>query len=159
MMCEEPSLLDQRCLLEKMGIVDDRYGGWSEALAIYTDRIRWTSIEEFKRESASGLDRLLEVRAYNKYSEFHAVRSFMGARFFWRVICDEDYEEDAMFDDLQRLDINSRRKNVGNHYVATGGGAYELPKAGAKEVLLRNYIAYGEDGLASVDDFRIVELR
>ena len=72
----------------------------------------------------------------------------------------EDYASDAMIDDEQALDVNSRhRRTVGNHYIATGGGDFDLPLAGAKSVVLRNYIVYDEDGLAGVDDFRIVRLR
>jgi hypothetical protein len=158
--CNESKLLNQECLLEKMGLSDCAGGNWDAVLAIYTDAIRWTDTEQFCAEVSTKLDKLLEVRAYNKDSEFHAVRSFMGEAFSWRIVCDEDYASDAMIDDEQALDVNSRhRRTVGNHYVATGGGDFDLPLAGAKSVVLRNYIVYDEDGLAGVDDFRIVRLQ
>lgn len=131
-------------------------------LSIFAGAVKWTEWAEFKvmleaDEGECRLGRLLEMRAYDAESEFHAQRDALGKHFMWRYIRDADFAKDEKLDDVQYLDIDAK-KSRGTSYVATGGGAYKLPVADATKVRLRNYLEYGSDGMATVVDFRIVGL-
>lgn len=147
-------MLAQEELIEALGI---DCGSWDGVLALYADRVRWTTPSEF---DMSRLGSLLEVRAYNGHAEAHAVRSCLGDKFQYRLVDDDaaDLQPDEYLDETQYLDIDSTRSS-GYDYVATGGGSYGLPVSAATKVRIRNYIRYGEaDGMARVMDFRIVGL-
>ena len=138
--------------------------GWDGVLCLYTDRVAWTLPGEVEAGLTS---KLLELRAYNREAELHAVRDCVGRDFAVRTVSDGaelrgGSTYDAHFDDTQFLDIDSKCSEElpsGRDYVATGGGRYRLPVEGAERIKVRNYISYGEDdGMARIVDFRIVEL-
>ena len=132
-------------------------------LAIFTGCVWWSTAQEFFSYMDAGdeersLGRLLELRVYDASSEYHAQRSAMGLPLAGRLVRDADFAPDEMLDDVQLLDKDARRSS-GTSYVTTGGGKYTLPVPDAERILIRNYIAYGEDdGMASIVDFRIVGL-
>lgn len=132
-------------------------------LSIFTGCVWWTTWNEFSRCMESDdvercLGRLLEIRAYDAKSEYHAQRSAMGVPFVGRFVCDDDFEEDEKLDDFQLLDKDDALSK-GVSYVTTGGGSYTLPIVGAERIHIRNYLEYGkDDGMASIVDFRIVGL-
>ena len=147
-----------------MGTLRECFTGSSVqgVFAIFAGEVRWETWDGFLQligadEGECRLQRLLEVRAYDKESEFHAQRSALGERFLTRYVFDDDYDEDQLLDDVQLLDIDATRSK-GNSYVSTGGGRFQLPLVGATKVRLRNYIEYGSDGMGTVVDFRIVGL-
>lgn len=142
--------ISQAKLLEKLDLAD---GGWDGVLAIFTDCVRWTAPCEFDKDR---LDNLLEVRAYHRSAEAHAVRTMLDSDFAYRLAKDDSY--DWHFDDAQYLDKNDQ-KSCGRTYVTTGGGEYKLPVENATKVLIRNYVCHDEhDGMARIVDFRIVGL-
>lgn len=110
---------------------------------------------------------LLELRAFSGDREFHALRETMGQQFSWRSAIDDNtvgFEVDYL-DEKQFLDIGEvfpfRQDQDGNcsyGYRTMNGGSYRLPRSKAEKLLVRNYIQYGEDGLAHVADFRIVSI-
>lgn len=133
---------------------------WNGILAIYTDKVEWTLQDEL---DSVHLHNLLEIRAYTEEEELHATRDALGSDFAWRLVSDAyavagAATYDARFDDVQYLDINTKRSK-GRDYVTTGGGSYRLPIANAEKVVVRNYIRYGQDdGMARIVDFRVVRL-
>ena len=84
----------------------------------------------------------------------------MGEDFSWRAIRDDelrtDFHSDCL-DERQYLDRDSK-KSFGYKYASTNGGFYSLPVENADSLLIRNYIEYDGDGLASVVDYRIVDI-
>ena len=148
---------------ELLHVVQDELPAPEGILSIFTGCVWWTTWDDFSQRMESddaerSLVRLLEIRAYDTKSEYHALRSAMGAPFVGRLVCDDDFEEDEMLDDYQLLDKDDSL-SVGNTYVSTGGGRYTLPIAGVERIHIRNYLEYGkDDGMASIVDFRIVGL-
>lgn len=132
-------------------------------LSIFAGGVFWESEDEFVKKCSCdrehAIERILEIRAYSKETEFHAVRDSIAEEctLSWRVVKDCDY--DFYLDDVQYLDIDSSRSDAAHcQYFATGGGEYTLPIANAERVRIRNYFRYDEDGLAQAVDFRIVGL-
>lgn len=134
---------------------------WNGVLAVFTDKVKWTTSGDF---DGSHAEKLLELRAYNENEELHGVRDTIGAdaKFAWRIVSDERRGVagscyGAYFDDTQYLDIGKKRSSSGS-YVTTGGGYYRLPSEDARKVVVRNYIIFDGDGMARIVDFRIVKL-
>lgn len=137
----------------------------SIALALYTDKIicdNFNGIED--------IEHLLELRIFNDNVEFKAIRGSMEKDFIWRIIDDNDFKEkieeleDSYIRDFNKLTLNETHyldidslKSNGNTYFATGGGKYNLPVVNAEKIEIRNYISYDEQGLACIEDFRIVK--
>lgn len=137
------------------------------ALAIYTAGVScflWEGHFEPPCETDPGdtfdAAHLLEIRVFDRQGEFHACRGAMGEDFSWRAIRDDelrmDFHSDCL-DERQYLDRDSK-KSFGYKYASTNGGFFSLPVENADSLLIRNYIEYDSDGLASVVDYRIVDI-
>lgn len=98
----------------------------------------------------------LEIRLFDEKGEFKAVRTNIGEDFVWRYASDEGVEKDCIYDEVQYLDIDSK-KTAGTKYVSTGGGEYTMPAEGFERVLIRHYGEYDDDGMFGLKDFRIVK--
>ncbi len=105
-------------------------------------------------------DKLLELRAFDEKSEYRVYRSTVGTDFYERFAEDVDKSESEYFDTEQFIDIDSTA-NEDNTRKAIGGGTFHLPSdnANATKIVIRNYVKYDADGIASVCDWRIVRLK
>lgn len=132
-------------------------------LSCFAGGVWWETPEEFH---ASNVDpklvehdpsRLLELRAYNRQAEIHALRDSIapGTPLTVRIVDDEGLLPEPYLDEIQYLDIDEKTRQ-GNFQSSIGGGRYRLPVAAARFLKIRNYVSYDEDGLAHVSDFRIV---
>ncbi len=103
-------------------------------------------------------DKLLELRAFDKNSEYRVYRSTVDKPFFERKINDA-VDNKKYFDEEQYIDIDSTRSE-GNTRYTTGGGKFHLPQDSldSTKIVIRYYYSY-DDGIASVVDWRIVELK
>ena len=146
---------------------------------VWTDRQpqieKWTLNEEKQSRMAKHMDKVLEIRLFDKDSEFRIFRTALGKAFYERLISDEgrDVIEERQYLDIdsaksvveteehQYLDIDSATGAVEKgitHVTATGGGRYDLPfVCGADQrIIIKNYISYHEEtGQAYVSDFRL----
>ena len=130
------------------------------AFATFTDEEWGGTLEELLcvLDDNTRLDRLLEIRAFESSRELHAVRSHMGSHFSWRIAGEDDGVRPHI-DDVHYLDIDATYRSADRRsYKTMSGGTYRLPLEGAERIHLRNYLEYDEDGLASIVDFRVVEL-
>ena len=134
-----------------------------EVLSILSGGVFWEPLAEFEenRDEEHDVLRLLELRAYGPNGEFRAVRGDIDPEtpFRCRTVTDDGKKDgEDYLDDVQRLDIDSARSRglPSGQVYATGGGMYRLPSADAKRIRLRNYLEYGQGGLAQIADFRIV---
>ncbi len=133
--------------------------------AVYSDRF-------FCGNSIEGdISHLMELRIFNENSELKICRYDLSSDFHWRYIDDSRFidtiskETDGFlrdfnnrtFDEISFLDIDSK-KSSGKDYVTTGGGKYSLPVANAERIKTRSYIDYDENGILSINDFRIVKI-
>ena len=105
-------------------------------------------------------DKLLELRAFDENSEYRVYRSTADTDFYERFAEDSAKSERDYFDTEQFIDINSNF-NQSNIRKTIGGGTFHLPfaYANAVKIVIRNYVEYDDDGIASVIDWRIVELK
>lgn len=105
-------------------------------------------------------DKLLELRAFDKNSEYRVYRSTVNSDFYERFAEDSDKFESDYFDTEHFIDIDSTA-NKNNTRKTIGGGIFHLPlaNADATKIVVRNYVKYDKDGIASVTDWRIVELK
>lgn len=120
----------------------------------------WTDHADFLFD-ISGVqeDKLLELRAFDENSEYRVYRSTVDEPFFERKI-DDEADDKKFFDEEQYIDIDSTRSE-GNLRYTIGGGKFHLPPANvnATKIVIRNYAKFDDDGVASVCDWRIVELK
>ena len=114
---------------------------------------------------------LMEMRIFNEDSEIKICRYTLGNDFRWRYISDRKFMErlseepnsflsdinNRVFDEISYLDIDSK-KSYGINYVTIGGGKYSLPVENAERIKTRSYLDYDENGILSVNDFRIVQI-
>lgn len=118
--------------------------------AIWTDRADFLLDVDDLQEN-----KLLELRAFDENSEYRIYRSTVDTDFYERYVEDSNY-----FDTEQFMDIDSTA-NKGNTRKTIGGGSFHLPPMyeSATKIVIRNYIKYDDDGIASVYDWRIVRLK
>lgn len=125
------------------------------AVLMYTDKF---DVVEYPCEIKDE-DKLLEIRIFNKVCEYRMLRGSVGEEFSYRYLDDNEKE---YFEDYQRLDIDATKgKNDGKVY-ATGGGQYSLPIDLALEgndlfIKIHSYVKYDDNGLAYIDDWRLVD--
>lgn len=105
-------------------------------------------------------DKLLELRAFDKNSEYRVYRSTVDSDFYARFAEDSAKSVSDYFDTEHFLDIDSTA-NKNNTRKTIGGGTFHLPLAyaDATKIVIRNYVKYDDDGIASVCDWRIVQLK
>lgn len=123
--------------------------------AIWTDHADFLSGIDDLQE-----DKLIELRAFDENSEYRVYRSTIDREFYERFAEDTEISESEYFDTEHFIDIDSNF-NQGNTRKTTGGGIYHLPLtcANATKIVIRNYVSYDDDGIASVFDWRIVRLK
>lgn len=136
--------------------------------AAFTDKIllcNWLGIEEEKENQIEkDFEKLLEIRVFDKTSEFRMARTSLGREFNERFIDDTSKNDkyNDYFDENQFLDIDSTKSSFQDNKMkitTTGGGKYELPFecGNDQRIIIRNYIGYYEQsGQAYVKDWRIV---
>lgn len=146
-------------------------------LAYYTNR--FLSLRFNSQTDLPPWEDLLELRVFNKDREIWAHRSTTGANFSWRIADDETLweaaatQEDPFLKDAenhciytkQTLDINRKAESGfgatdkwGSRQLRTTvGGAYALP-IGKDDgcVLVKHYLRYDVNGVATVADYRLV---
>ena len=133
------------------------------AMLMYTDRFdldRYPLSEETEKYLSKNLEvKLLDMRIFNKKSEFRLFRGDVGRDLKCRVCKDEgrDFYEDEQYLDID--DIRSGKCFEKEGVVrATGGGYYRLPLESYKDVkvIIKNYVDYDkETGQAYIKDWRL----
>ena len=106
--------------------------------------------------------KLLEIRVFDKDSEYRLFRSCMGENFHLRVRSDKTEDIIKYFDDVYYLDIDEVASlGLENAMVqTTGGGRYYLPlqNHGDAGIRIRYYLAQNAStGVSEVVDSRVVE--
>ena len=137
---------------DKLNVLLEEYKTDNSLLfCVYTTKFSCTKFSPIE-----DITHALELRLFDEYSEFKAVRANMGREFVWRYITDDDVPKDCTYDEVQYLDT---AKNDSTKYTAIGGGEYEMPDAGYDRVVIRHYGDYDKkSGMFSLGDFRIVKL-
>ena len=123
--------------------------------AIWTDHADFLSDIDDLQE-----DKLIELRAFDENSEYRVYRSTIDREFYERFAEDTEISESEYFDTEHFIDIDSNF-NQGNTRKTIGGGTFHLPLAcaNATKIVIRNYVSYDDDGIASVCDWRIIRLK
>lgn len=139
----------------------------SDYIAVLSDRVDCGLFKNGAFISAatgaeSDFSKLLELRVFNEKAEYRAFRDNLGeTKLFQRIASDDNPKYAICFDELQYLDIDSKRKSGNeNELFTTGGGAYYLfNKNDKRKVLVRTYLKPGVHGLEYAFDWRIVGYR
>ena len=120
---------------------------------------------------------LLELRIFDKDTEFMARRSMIGNKFVWRYIDDRELNKrfaetkdelrppvpEMLFtDEEQTIDINTEKsieRSGETDVISTTGGRFTLPiKNKEGSVKTRVYYSYDKDGMATAEDYRLCAL-
>ena len=166
------------CTREELGLrITEFIRDGDYLLAYYTDR--FLSLRFGSQAVLPSWEDLLELRVFNKDRELWAHRSSTGADFSWRIADDETLraaaatQEDPFLKDAenhciytkQTLDINRKAESGfgakdkwgSTKLRTTVGGAYTLP-IGKDDgcVLVKHYLRYDVNGVATVADYRLV---
>ena len=105
---------------------------------------------------------MLELRVFNSDREVLFFRSMLDEKIQWRVTDDTELEELDFFDSEQFIDINEEKSvyfadEKMMSLFTTVGGKYMLPiDQGQNAVRIRKYISYDKNGMAHVEDQRVV---
>lgn len=109
------------------------------------------------------MESMLELRVFNLDREILFFRSMLGEVVQWRVTDDSGLGKMDFFDVEQFIDINEE-KSVYNedekmmYLITTVGGRYKLPiDKGQNAVKIRKYVTYDGNGMAHVEDQRVIE--
>ena len=114
-------------------------------------------------EAIEDIDKVTELRAFDKTKEIWLHRDSLEKDFYCRVIDDSTKSADSYFDETQLLDIDTTceavEKDGKTTFTAMGGGQYTLPvSSDANAVVIRNYLRFNEKtGRAEAYDFRVVD--
>lgn len=133
--------------------------------AVYSDRFLCGNSFD------NDIPHLMELRIFNDDGEFKLCRYDLKSDFRWRYISDTEFQKklsnekddflrnfgNRTFDEIHYLDIDDE-KSSGISYVTTGGGKFSIPLENAERIMIRNYLDYDDNGILSVNDFRIVKL-
>lgn len=145
-------------------------------LAFYTDRVECGYFEGGFHPSITDTKHLLEIRVFNRNSEYKAVRDSMGKAFIWRIADDDFFRQNLLtlasptekefkkrvFKEQNYLDIDTTKgfdfKDDCICVKATGGGRYCLPtKEKVEKIVTQSYLNYAQDdGSIIVADWRVV---
>ena len=139
-------------LKQKLSEFEEKY-----ILAIYTDRADFV-------DEITDVDKLLEVRAFDKNSEFRAYRDVVSAGFKTRSNQDDvkDIKYDGYYDQAQYLDIDTKivvDKDNPRIKATIGGGAFTMPSDVQNRELLvvRYYYRFNDNGIARICDWRLLD--
>ena len=131
-------------------------------VAQYTDKF---DVGIWNKDIIENVNKLLELRVFDKNKEWKLFRSDIGKDFSYRCQKEDDNKEEDMdyFDEVQLLDIDTIRssKAPGLMYT-TAGGSYNLPKdieyLDRAAIRVRHYFGVNnESGQAFIRDYRLVD--
>ena len=131
-------------------------------VAQYTDKFY---VGIWNKDIIKNVNKLLELRVFDKNKEWKLFRSDIGKDFIYRFQGEDDNKGEGMdyFDEVQLLDIDTSRpeKDPGVMYT-TAGGSYNLPKDIADldwaAIRIRHYFGVdSESGQAFIIDYRLVD--
>lgn len=130
-------------------------------VAQYTDKF---DVGICNKDIIKNVNKLLELRVFDKNKEWKLFRSDIGKDFSYRCRKEDDTKEEGTyyFDEVQLLDINTSRSNKAPGVMyTTAGGSYYLPKDIADldraAIRVRHYFGVdSESGQAFIRDYRLV---
>ena len=131
-------------------------------VAQYTDKF---DVGIWNKDIIKNVNKLLELRVFDKNKEWKLFRSDIGKGFSYRCQKEDDNKEEGMdyFDEIQLLDIDtSRSKKAPGVMHTTAGGSYNLPKdieyLDRAAIRVRHYFGVdSESGQAFIIDYRLVD--
>lgn len=131
-------------------------------VAQYTDKF---DIGIWNKGIIKNVNKLLELRVFDKNKEWKLFRSDIGKDFIYRCQNEDNTKEEGVdyFDEVQLLDIDTSRSNKAPGVMyTTAGGSYNLPKNIADldraAIRIRHYFGVdNESGQAFIRDYRLVD--
>ena len=145
---------------ELLNKISDKLMNDSYAYIVCTDSVEWA---EYSKDVVSNIevDKLLELRVFNANGEVRITRPTIDSEFFVRELIDGcDIDETKCFDQWMHLDINGKSIKADTNKVSTiNGGEYTLPVRPTEniQIMVRNYLAYEENGQVYIEDWRLVK--
>ena len=131
-------------------------------VAQYTDKF---DVGMWNKDIIKNVNKLLELRVFDKNKEWKLFRSDIGKDFSYRCQKEDNTKEEGAdyFDEVQLLDIDtSRSKKAPGVMHTTAGGSYNLPKdieyLDRAAIRVRHYFGVdSESGQAFIIDYRLVD--
>ncbi|EHO48077.1 hypothetical protein HMPREF9099_03143 [Lachnospiraceae bacterium oral taxon 082 str. F0431] len=131
-------------------------------VAQYTDKF---DVGIWNKDIIKNVNKLLELRVFDKNKEWKLFRSDIGKDFSYRCQKEDNTKEEGAdyFDEVQLLDIDtSRSKKAPGVMHTTAGGSYNLPKdiEYLDRAAIRVCQCFGvdsESGQAFIIDYRLVD--
>lgn len=131
-------------------------------VAQYTDKF---DVGIWNKDIIENVNKLLELRVFDKNKEWKLFRSDIGKDFIYRCQKEDNTKEEGAdyFDEVQLLDIDtSSSKKAPGVMHTTAGGSYNLPKEIADldraAIRVRHYFGVdSESGQAFIRDYRLVD--
>ena len=131
-------------------------------VAQYTDKF---DVGIWNKDIIKNVNKLLELRVFDKNKEWKLFRSDIGKDFSYRCQKEDNTKEEGAdyFDEVQLLDIDtSRSKKAPGVMHTTAGGSYNLPKdieyLDRAAIRIRHYFGVdSESGQAFIRDYRLVD--
>lgn len=131
-------------------------------VAHYTDKF---DVGIWNKDIIKNVNKLLELRVFDKNKEWKLFRSDIGKDFSYRFQGEDDNKGEGVdyFDEIQLLDIDTKRsKKAPGVMHTTAGGSYNLPKdieyLDRAAIRVRHYFGVdSESGQAFIIDYRLVD--
>lgn len=131
-------------------------------VAQYTDKF---DVGIWNKDIIKNVNKLLELRVFDKNKEWKLFRSDIGKDFSYRFQGEDDNKEEGVdyFDEIQLLDIDTSRQSKDPGVMhTTAGGSYNLPKdipdLDRAAIRIRHYFGVdSESGQAFIRDYRLVD--
>ena len=131
-------------------------------VAQYTDKF---DVGIWNKDIIKNVNKLLELRVFDKNKEWKLFRSDIGKDFSYRCQKEDDNKEEGVdyFDEVQLLDIDTKRSSKDSRKMCTmAGGKYNLPKDisdfDRAAIRVRHYFGVdNESGQAFIRDYRLVD--
>lgn len=131
-------------------------------VAQYTDKF---DVGIWNKDIIKNVNKLLELRVFDKNKEWKLFRSDIGKDFSYRFQGEDDNKGEGVyyFDEIQLLDIDTSRSSKATGVMhTTAGGSYNLPKdipdLDRAAIRIRHYFGVdNESGQAFIRDYRLVD--
>jgi hypothetical protein len=131
-------------------------------VAQYTDKF---DVGIWNKDIIKNVNKLLELRVFDKNKEWKLFRSDIGKDFSYRCQKEDNNKEEGVdyFDEVQLLDIDITKSSNGKKMMCTtAGGKYNLPKdisdLDRAAIIVRHYFGVdNESGQAFIRDYRLVD--
>lgn len=131
-------------------------------VAQYTDKF---DVGIWNKDIIKNVNKLLELRVFDKNKEWKLFRSDIGKDFSYRFQGEDDNKGEGVyyFDEIQLLDIDTKRSSKDSRKMCTmAGGKYNLPKdisdLDRAAIRVRHYFGVdNESGQAFIRDYRLVD--